>query len=368
MKKISCFLLAVIIILSLMTTAFAAPANINAGDTKSVTLGLNQSETYKFKAEETGIYAVELTAKNEGFIRCEICNASNTNGVICSGSTFLNSGCPLAFPAEKGSEFLIVLKECSGSDPDHPDDRGFDLPAKAVFTLKKSNAPFLKLNSKYSVNDFHAYFAFIPSESGYYNFRSSTNEKFSDPDIKVVDDMNNYKFNSDNGYRQENGRRDRNFDLSIYCKAGTIYLAAIHTSLTLTSEDNPAEYPDNPACTFTLKRAEGIKPELLVPVNSAVTMARRGEYFDHVDIAPSGSDINVDYKDITVTSSNPAVADVASYELSGNDILLEINSFRLGKTTITVKLSNGVSTDISVKVKPKIIIWLEDLFDMLFGR
>ena len=46
---------------------------------------------------------------------------------------------------------------------------------------------------------------------------------------------------------------------------------------------------------------------------------------------------------------------------------MDIDSFRFfGKTTITIYLPNGLSTEFKVYVKPRIILYLEEIFSFLF--
>lgn len=363
MKKISSLFLALIIALSLTTVAFAAPQTINVGETKSVTLNQDKSITYQFTAKETAIYAIDLTAKNDCYVYCEVYNVENTNETVNESAVYIDfddtADWSFSFPANKDSAFLIVLTEMSGNDPTDPDSYVYDLPAKVTLTLKKDSVPYVRLNGTYSVKDTFVQYAFLPTESGNYNFRS--NAKFdncTDPMIIIYDDMNNMKFNDDIGYDD-----NWNFDLSFYCEAGRIYLLAIGTDYY--AEDEYDEPDVN--YSFTVKKADNIKPEAIYAYENKISMARRDFYYTGIEIAPAGSDVNIDLDDITVTSSNPRVANVESIELFDNVLELEIDSYKLGKTKITVELANGESTEIVVKVKPAFILWIESFFGMLFG-
>ena len=360
MKKISSILLALIIALSLSTVAFAAPATISAGQTKSITLNQGKKTTYTFTPTETAIYKLTFDVKNDCIAFCEVNNIEASddilNGVIIHQDAEDDEGIYCFFPAQKGSVFTIALSEETDGDKDYENTAKFDM------TLSKANLPSLKLNGTYTVTDaYYSWYAFMPTESGYYNFRSNSDDV--DPSIDIFDDENNWYSNDDIGYED-----DLNFDLSSYCEAGRIYLVMVSVYSYYDEFDEDYDYDDiDVNFSFTVKRAEDIMPECIFTYENKISMARRDYYFTSATIAPSGSVVNIDPDDITITSSNTRVADIDEIEILDNEIYFEIESYRLGKTTITIELSNGESADIAVRVRPSFIIFFENLFSSIAG-
>ena len=357
MKKISSILLALIIALSLSTVAFAAPATISAGETKSITLNQGKKTTYTFTPTETAIYKLTFDVKNDCFAFCEVNNIEAPDDILSSNMIYQNAEYEIicSFPAQKGSVFTITLSEDTDGDEDYESTAKFDM------TLSKAKLPSLKLNGTYTVTDAYSWYAFMPTESGYYNFRSNADDV--DPSIDIFDDENNWYSNDDIGYKD-----DLNFDLSSYCEAGRIYLVMVGVYSYYDEFDEDYDYDDiDVNFSFTVKRAEDIMPECIFAYENKISMARRDYYFTSATIAPSGSVVNIDPDDITITSSNPRVADIDEIEIFGNEILFDIASYRLGKTTITIELSNGESADIAVRVRPSFIIFFENLFSSISG-
>ena len=97
-------------------------------------------------------------------------------------------------------------------------------------------------------------------------------------------------------------------------------------------------------------------------------MPVRSEYYIWANLVPNGSDVNIkDDDNVSIYSTNPKVADITSIEMLDEGFEMEINSYRFGKTTIVLEL-NGRKTEVQVMVKPKIVIFFENLLNRLLGR
>ncbi len=362
MKKLSCILLALIIALSLSTVAFAAPESISAGETKSVTLTSGQKKVFTFSVKETAVYSIKAKAKNDCYVTCEVANVESSKFInICIASLDDEESAYCSFPAQKGSMFTLTI--CEGTEyvisDDEDDMPAYDLPAKAEFTLSKSKLPSVALNGTYKVLSGYTEYQFMPSKSGYYNFRSDCKDAEIDPFIEVSDELGNSFTNDDIGYDG-----DLNFDLTAYLEKGMIYLVRVMADAVVNDfDDYEFTEPENVNFSFTVKDGSKIRPEMLIAQDNKITLARNDYDYAGVVLAPSGAVLNFNEDDVIITSSNAKVADAENVEFFDNEIHFDINSYnRFGKTTLTVEIPGGISTEIQVKVVPRIVIFIENLF------
>ena len=358
MKKISSIILALILALSLATTAFAdGPESIKPGDTKHIYLEQTEDTSYIFTASSTGAYKLSVEMENNGFASFEIYNFENSEEDLYFASVDSELSEAFVFPASKGSSFEIDIYEASGAE--EFDDDYYDTESEITITLEKINAPSISVGNTYKVTEDSAYYLFTPSKSGNYNFRSSADSTRFDPIISTYDEYAySNSYNDDIGYDG-----NYNFDLSAYYEKGELYLVAVDTVF---FED---EDYDNINYSFKVSSADNIKPEYITVYDSdSISMAKRDYTYISGAVIPSGSRVNIDYDDISVYSSNPRVADVTYTDIYDGEIEVEVTSYKLGKTTITFELANGEKTEIKVKVKSRFILFFENLFSRLFGR
>ena len=366
MKKIVSLFLCMVMAMSVCVTAFAA-GNITPGTVQTVTLGKGESAEYSFTSSEAAVYQITVKALNKSHSDFQLACEDEIYGGILIGVDYDNENDTSVFneyfTTGKGYKYnLSFLNTVDMLDKTEQNELGVSDTAKLEFSIKKVTLPEVRLGGTYTVKGEvtdcfmdDVYYCMKPETSGYYNF-SSNADNLAAPQLEIISDKCTSKLGG--GY-------DEPFDTTVYMEEGHLYLVDISAIA--------FGYPDAESAsgktefTFSINDGSNIKVESITAYEEKITLRKNWYAFGYCIISPSGF-TPFDVDKITVTSSNPRVADTCNYYLFQNQFEFEIDSYHYGKTTVTVTLPNGMSTDIKVYVKPRIIIFFENLFASLFKR
>ena len=372
MKRIISILLAVVIAISAAVVSFAKSSVITAGTAVTANVKEGDSADYVFTSPETAVYKLTLKALTKTFSEIMLnCDEDEYSGGYSRTVEYDNYNTENTFTeyfaAHKGSSYtLSVINNSDIYNKIEKKELGLSSTASIELKITKTTVPEVKLGGKYTVSAHSSdgiftddvYYFMKPAKSGYYNFRTQDISDSVIPEIAVFSDTLNGEYSDGFASADEIA-----IDFTTYMEAGRLYLIDI-SAFTLDDEEGK---PFDVKFTLTVNDGNNIPAEEIYAESPKISMARNDVEFNSCVIYPSGA-TPFKEEDITITSSNPKVADVTFYEVSGNYISMDIDSFRFfGKTTITVDLPNGLSTEFKVYVKPRIILFIENIFSFLFG-
>ena len=359
MKKILSILLAIVIACSVSVTAFAATGTLNFNEKKTVTVNLDSSKIYKFKAPEQAVYVLKAKLISDcAVVYVDIFHGEyhvNGSGIYYYTDVYYDENgnekydkvvndAELYFCAEKGSSFEIELYN-SSEDGSYQTQK-----AKVELTVTKFDAKTAKVG-KNTVSKNGNIFVFVPDKSGLYNFRSSATGMI-DPYIEVNDINGTLSYNDDNGYEN-----DLNFDLTVNLKKGKIYALRCETY----TSDFEASEPSK-GYSFKIAYNKDIKAEQIsldwYGAEDEFTLAKGDDMFYTINVVPTGA---LPTSKFTAVSSNEKVATV---EVDDEGILY-IEAKKMGKTTVTVYEANGASAEYTIVVVPKIVRIANDIIDSI---
>lgn len=372
MKKIISLVLCFIITASVPLTAFAKTQGIVPDEVQTVTLNRGEYKEYSFTAPETAVYQITVKALNKS--RSDLLfqyGNDEINGGFLTDISYDNKNDTNVFTeyfaACESYNYIINFSNCVDYyDKEEQKELGIQDTAKLEFSIKKVTFPAVELGGTYTVKctltDFfmeNEYFCMTPQVSGYYNFRSQTNDPVA-PQIKIISDKCNSRFGG--GYHKA-------FDTTIYMEKDHLYLIEI-SAIAFAFDENGSEpqkgEPFDAEFTFSITDGSNIPVESITAYEEKISMQKNWYDFGYFTINPAGF-TPFDPDEITVTSSNPRVADTCGNYLFQNTFQFEIDSYHYGKTTITVTLPNGMSSSMKVYVKPRIIVMIEDFLATFFG-
>lgn len=370
MKKLISLILCIVIAASVSLSAFAKTDAVVPDTAYTATLNRGAFAEYSFTAPETAVYQITVKNLNNSWASLILTYEDEENYGI-SVDFYYDSASVREdyFTTGKGSNYTITVSNTVDMlDGSEQKELGVPDTAKVEFTVRKVTFPEVELGGTYSVkgtvtDSFMAaeYYCMMPRESGYYNFRSQA-DGLTAPQLEIV---------SDKCYSNFGGGYDSPFDTTVYMEKGHLYLVDISAIafgyLDKDYDRNKAE-PYETEFTFSVNDGNNIKIESVSAYEEKITLAKNWYAFGYCFISPSSFTPDFDVDEITVTSSNPRVAGTSEHYLFQDCFQFEIDSFHYGKTTITVTFPNGMSTDIKVYVKPRIIIFFENLIARLLGR
>lgn len=353
MKKALSIFLALVMIVTLSCTAFAAGGIITAGKKYSVEIKeMDGSETYTFIAPSDGVYVLKAEALSDyAFIGADVYNGFNyvTSATIFSaldseGNQLFTDGYDLSstecfFCAEKGRLITIKFSDLSATI-DVMSSLGEDLgikrddfiPASVKFVVEKADIQEVKVGGTYTVEDGQDMFFFAPDKDGYYNFRSQSDYPV-DPSILVTRSDGTMEDNDDNGYEN-----DYNFDLTTDFQAGKVYLIECYNY----------NYDDDSArsYTFTVSDGSDIKADYL-DTESRIYVPVGEEMISYINVVPTGACVDVNSFNVSCADHSVANAYISDGELY-------INGINAGKTTVTIEdPASGATAEITVVVYPQ---------------
>ncbi|MBQ7595260.1 MAG: hypothetical protein IJU45_01210 [Clostridia bacterium] len=370
MKKLISLVLCTVIALSISITAFAAPKAVTPGTVQGVMLNKGEAAQYTFTASESAAYKVTYKALNKSWTDFLLqCEKEEFGGVTMNLYYDNNSDTQVSedyFTTCKGYRYNIsISNDFDWLDETDRKELGVSDTARVEFLIEKVTLPEVELSGTYTVKgtveDFilaNKYYFMEPLESGYYNFYSQSDESIV-PQLEVLSDECESHFGG--GYHKA-------FDVTVYMEKGHLYLIDVYAFIAdYENRDLDAEAQTFDAeFTFSIKDGNNIPVESITAYEEKISIQRNWYDIGYCFISPSGF-TPFDADEITVTSSNPWVADTCNTYLFQNEVSFEIDAYHFGRTTITVTLPNGMSTSMKVYVKPRIIIMLEDFFATFFG-
>lgn len=353
MKKVLSIFLALVMIVTLSCTAFAAGGIITAGKTYRVEINeMDGSETYTFIAPSDGVYVLKAEALSDyAFVGADVYNGFSfvTSTTIFSaldaeGNQLFTDGYDLSstecyFCAEKGrlitikfsdsSEIIDVMSSLGETLGLKRDDF---IPASVKFVVEKADIQEVKVGGTYTVEGGEEMFLFVPDKDGYYNFRSQSDYPV-DPSILITRSDGMMEDNDDNGYEN-----DHNFDLTTDFQAGKVYLIECYNY----------NYDDDSArsYTFTVSDGSDIKADYL-DTESRIYVPVGEEMISYINVVPTGACVDVNSFNVSCADHSVANAYISNGELY-------INGINAGKTTVTVEdPASGATAEITVIVYPQ---------------
>lgn len=369
MKKVLSILLAMVMIVSLSSAAFAAGGIVTADKRHRVEFNnAGDSESYTFIAPADGIYVLKSEILSAyGLISAGVCRgddyidfsvmiaATGMNESDVLGGFFDFKSSETYFCAERGQAFTIVFEDESYAVDEVIGEIGVDLgytsedfiPSTAKFIIEKADVREIEVGGTYTVENGNEMFLFAPDKDGYYNFRSQADDSV-DPTIDITRSDGMMESNDDNGYKN-----DYNFDLTTDFRAGKVYMVECLTYSY--SGEAPSSY------TFTVSDGSNIKADYLEAGSSYLTVAEGNTNYTYISVVPTGAMADVDTFNVYVADESVANAYIV-------DGCLEVEGLNTGRTTVTVEdPDSGATLDIPVIVYPQSIQTVIDVFDIIIA-
>ncbi|MGN1479054.1 MAG: hypothetical protein ACI4XH_04750 [Acutalibacteraceae bacterium] len=369
MKKVLSILLAMVMIVSLSSAAFAAGGIVTADKLHRVEFNnAGDSESYTFIAPADGIYVLKSEILSAyGLISAGVCLGDDyidfsvmitATGMYESdvlGGFFDFKSSETYFCAERGQVFTVVFEDESYAVDEVIGEIGFDLgyssedfiPSTAKFIIEKADVREIEVGGTYTVENGNEMFLFAPDKDGYYNFRSQAEDSV-DPTIFITRSDGMMEDNDDNGYKN-----DYNFDLTTDFQAGKVYM--VECSTYSYDEEATGSY------TFTVSDGSNIKADYLEAGSSYLTVAEGNFTGTYINVVPTGALADVDTFNVYVADESVANAYIV-------DGYLEVEGLNTGRTTVTVEdPDSGATLDIPVIVYPQSIQAVIDVFDVIIA-
>lgn len=369
MKKVLSILLAMVMILSLSSAAFAAGGIVTTDKLHRVDFkNAGDSESYTFVAPSDGIYVLKTEILSAyGLISAGICRgedyidssvmfaATGIDETDVLGGFFDFKSSETYFCAERGQMFTVKFEDesyavdeaLSEFDVDFGYTSADFIPSAVKFIIEKADVREIEVGGTYTVENGEEMFLFAPDKDGYYNFRSQA-ESPVDPTIFITRSDGMVKANDDNGYKD-----DHNFDLTTDFQAGKVYMVECSTY----SYDEEA----TDSYTFTVSDGSNIKADYLESDTSYIMVAEGYTNHAYISVVPTGAMADVDTFNVYVEDESVASAYIV-------DGYLEVEGLNTGRTTVTVEdPDSGATLDIPVIVYPQSIQAVIDIFDIIIA-
>ena len=333
MKKVLSVFLALAMMFSLASFAFAADPVIKAGETKTAAFNSDDGYRFVFTAPKEGIYKLDVSSdaygECEAYVSLE--ELSLTLAWSSHSRTEPDDGNSAYFPAEAGTQFTIELYMFTASE--------ISEDVTVEVSVSECDAAVLKEGKNTGTED--DFFLFRPEKSGYWNFCSEAS--VNDPYIEAHDTDGMWYFNDDNG-RME----DFNFDFTEYFEAGRLYMVKV------------SQYYDTEAVPydFTVTFNKDIPVELLEFFYNGKLRMGKGNYEGvYLRVVPTGA---IPASDVRFSVDNEKVITDIEYDRVNGNVSFRGN--RIGSATITAEC-DGVSSQLKVVVIPRFIARIIHFFN-----
>ena len=365
MKKVLSVFLAIMMLMSYAVLASAAGSDITVNVAKKVTLGVSETK-FSFKAPETGVYRLSIKCLSRGYVYAAIPGLGEEDDYYAVWSSSENvfedskedsSEC---FVAKKGQTVTIFA---ANSNEGYVDEYGDEIvlpsTSSAEILISSVDAESVASGREYRFTG-ETYYLFIPTKSGYYNFRSASDD-FTDADIYVMD-ASDFSISSN-----LDGFDSLEFDYNNYFVAGNVYMIQC-LAYTFHYDEEGIVYDDgfNGNSKFKIADGSNITADNIICSENSIEMDKGDQYsiavfYDRPAAAAVADDFIID-------SSRPRVCTVDTlygYETEGYREIL-ITGLRAGRTTLTVTdPASGSSTEIEVKVNSSFTTWWRNLMSSI---
>ena len=358
MKKTISILLAVIMMFSFSTAAFAETSTVELD--KEYTVTVDEYKTFLLTIPEDGVYKISASIDdsagdfNMARVSVNINDSTVSSLFLCYFNTEELVDFPVAsdllstedyFVAGKGENVTVELDN-------YQDSFDVELPAPTVtFTVTKvDNLPEIRMNGSYSFEGVSSYFILKPTEDGIYNLNSD--EHYDEASVMSSDGYIDYTF----------FESEETLDFSFVAEAGKLYCIYLACY----------DYEDT-EYSFNVTDATKIAIEEIELGDFYVVSGNMD--WNYPIIRPYGACYNFDELEVSVGNEQIATAE---YDPEDGSIVVYGN--RPGKTTLTVtEPVSGVSTTVEIRVVSRIADFFSNLFynialrimmliDALFGR
>lgn len=336
MKKLLSVILAIVMVCTFATVAFAASPSIKAGETKSFTISCEDGASVTFTPTKTDIYEVSVKLVSGYGASIDAYNADDWWLSSCSvfNADDMTTG-SFHFIAEKGKTVTMSMYTSLSEDDD-------DMDAKVSVTLKATGAKYLALG-KNNVPVAGGTYLFKPTKDGYYNFCSNAAASV-DPYINITDSLGYYTSADDNGYEN-----DWNFDCTTYMTTDNLYMVEV----------GQYDFDDLTTAAYSFKityDAKKVAESISLSTDKIVTYAGCWE-FAYLYVVPTGATCN---SGIEAYTDNPDVAFVDCVTEAGE---IDITADRVGVTTLHVTTPEGLEATAKIIVLPSFFMSISNFFE-----
>lgn len=360
MKKVLSVLLALILVFSFASTAFAAGNTVEVGKKASFSIGINQTKEYTAEIDESGVYCLEAELIGTGVAELTVSYGGYGDGALLANlekfvdDDFYFSKSEMNFAAEAGTEVEVEFNTNFEDYEDILEGTEIQISDFGIeFTLSKVDAKPITVGSN-TVDRDDKYFTFVPEKDGYYNFRSNAADD-TDSAIWIYDGNCEIDFNNDSGCED-----DMNFDLTVYLKAGHFY--AVNTKAHCYDEETIRPY------NFTVSYNKEIKAEGIILggyLESGETIVTDiGERMVYsISVVPNGA---TPLAKVSAAVANEEIASADCYDEDGSKGVC-ITTHKAGTTTLTLSTEDGCESEYTIIVRPMYVTIFENIILSIIG-